>query len=288
VLLTYDRALRSGDPAELPALQVLITRYNLPITDFRAKVAITDAASQRRWIEARLPLFTSFCLPSVLAQKKRPDLWLLGLDPASREVVAPVIEAVGDYSWIVPVWSDHATWAESVKRETVNRLDDSHTHVVLTRLDSDDAIHKTFFRRVAEYAASVQTRRAGVSEFWITFPIGADYYKRRCFLRLYPGNAFQSVVKTRDGLVAHRRLMASHPTVLRSKDAVFQAVTSVPMWLRNIHGGNVTSAHRHDAKIALAPTRYVLRQFGVTVERPTLLERLNQSLRHFQPRAGGG
>src|SRR5688500_7922876 len=128
MLLVHDHTLNLPDAAaKLPAVHVLLTRYKLPIPGLRAREGISDRVERQRWLEARLPLFTSCCLPSVLAQTKRPDLWLLGFDGHSRDAVAPVIEAVKGYSWIVPVWQDEAndpfaSWFFGIRREVLGRL----------------------------------------------------------------------------------------------------------------------------------------------------------------------
>ncbi len=269
MLLVHDNTLRLPDAAPaLPALHVLLTRYNLPIRGFQAKVGNTGRAERQRWLDARLPLFRSFCLPSVLAQTRRPDLWLLGFDGESRDAVAPVIDAVEGHSWIVPVWQDEsgdpiALWTSAVKREVSVRLQSGHSHVIATRLDNDDALQRTYSKHVHGYASLVAHSRPELQEFWITFPFGIDYLDKSCFLRVYPENAFQSLVMTRTRFVEKARLMGVHSSVLRKGYTVFPAVTTSPMWLRNIHGGNVMSARNRRAKFALVPTDKVLRQFGL-------------------------
>jgi hypothetical protein len=269
MLLTHDNSLLSPDGApKLPALQVLLTRYNLPIPGFQAKVGVANRAERQRWLDARLPLFRSFCLPSVLAQTKRPDLWLLGFDGASRDAVAPVIDSIKVHSWIVPVWQDESgdpisSWFSAIKREVSLLLQSDHSHIIFTRLDNDDALELTFSKHVYEHACVVSHSRPELQEYWITFPFGVDYFNKRCFLHFYPENAFQSIVMTRARFVERPRIMGTHSSVLRKGFTVFQSVTRCPMWLRNIHGGNVTSARSGRAKLALVPTHRVLRQFGL-------------------------
>jgi hypothetical protein len=200
MLLIHDRALASRESdLSLSALHVLITRYNLPIRDFQAKVGATSAAERKRWLEARLPIFKSFCLPSVVGQAKRPDLWLLGFDVGSKDALAPVLDAIKEHSWIVPVWQGtagdgHPTWSAGIRSETLRRLDHGHTHIIMSRLDNDDAIDRTYFEYIARYASIVTSARPDLVEFWLMFPFGVDFVQSRCFLRLYPGSAFQSIV----------------------------------------------------------------------------------------------
>src|SRR3712207_712144 len=101
--LWYDSVYDGSDRSELPAFHVVLTRYNMEFGRGKVKRRWANA-ERRRWLEHRLRLFTTFCLPSMLSQRRRPDVWLLGFDGQSPEAVEPVLEVVKDHPWIVPVW----------------------------------------------------------------------------------------------------------------------------------------------------------------------------------------
>src|SRR5215204_3128119 len=92
-----DSVYHPAEKLVLPAFQVVATRYNLALKHFRAKAGISQDADHQRWLDERLKLFTTFCLPSMLNQKRRPHLWLLGMDGESRDAVAPVLDAIKDH-----------------------------------------------------------------------------------------------------------------------------------------------------------------------------------------------
>jgi hypothetical protein len=267
MLLSHDKALLTAGAAEYSGLHILVTRYNLRTKD--------DISSEekKRWLDDRLPLFRDFCLPSVLAQTKTPDLWILGFDGETRDLVEPVLDAVKEHSWIIPAWqrrigNSYEHWSRAVRRELRPRLPTSLSHVALTRLDNDDALGRTYIEQVAGYSRKVATNRPDLEEFWILFPLGADYVKKRCFFNVYPGNAFPTVVTRRRIILKKERFFVDHSTLLSGDYTVFLPVTSAPMWLRNIHGGAILNSRSGQARLAFVPTRAALRQFGL--DRDTL------------------
>jgi len=288
MLLSHDPSLIARGDAQYTALHILVTRYNL-----RTGRDISRAEKQR-WLEGRLPLFQDFCLPSVLAQTKRPDLWILGFDGEEPELVEPVLDTVKEYSWIVPAWQKkngnfYESWGRSIRREIRPHLHDALSHVALTRMDNDDSLGRTFIEEVAGYSRTVSTNRPDLDEFWILFPLGADYVNKRCFLHVYPSNAFPTVVRKRRKLLKRERFFVDHSTLLSGNYTVFLPVTTAPMWLRNVHEGTILNSRARRARFALVPTRAALRQFGL--DRDSLEKRRpdgwKTSVRRFLKSVGG-
>ena len=266
--LCRDQVFVPEGAKPLPAtFRVLITRYNVARPGFRARAGISNAAEHRRWLDERLKLFKSFCLPSVLKQTMQPDLWALGLDGDEREAVQPVLDAVRSYPWIVPAWQErqgesHETEAQSFARVIVPRVMHDHSHVMLTRVDNDDSLGREYLSYASVYAAAVRARNPALDDFWICFPFGADYFERRCWVWVYPGNPFLSRVQTRERFLERQVYWVEHTKVLRPNYPLFLPLTTEPMWLRNFHGGNV-KPNRFGGRLRFVPTNEVLRNFGV-------------------------
>lgn len=124
----------------------LITRYNVPLEGWekdRQGASTRDEA----WLEHRLKLFRSYCLPSVLAQTETQFTWLLYVDeqtPAmSRKALS---ETVKPYTFIrlKPV-----DGYDACLRDIDLSLKEAESAFVITsRLDNDDALGRNFIKTV--------------------------------------------------------------------------------------------------------------------------------------------
>ena len=241
------------DPAKslprLSAFQIVVTRYNLVRASFGGGGAI-EPANRQDWLKRRLEIFQSVCLPSMLSQVKRPDLWLLEFDGSSRDAVQPVLDVVRDHEWIVPAWQNIGADGKPERRpdylgrEILPRLQPSHTHVIMTRLDSDDALNVMFLEALTSYAAAVASRHRDLEDFWVLFPVGAKYWSHECRLLVYSNNPFLSSVHTIGSFLSKPKYFGDHAKVFR-RGRVFLPVTREPMWMQIAHGSNVRNRPSH-------------------------------------------
>lgn len=110
-----------------PAMHVIVTRFAVP----RAEPATADLFRDRRWLERRLDLFRRFFVPSV-EPLGVPAILLCGSDVA--EFVAA---RIADLPWArVEVQDSWRGGWRGAPGET------------LTRMDSDDALHRGWFAAV--------------------------------------------------------------------------------------------------------------------------------------------
>jgi hypothetical protein len=210
------------------------------------------------------------CIPSVLSQVDRPDLWLLGFADEWRDDAAPALDAVKDHPWIVPVWQQktstvHERVFECFQRKIHSRLNDTFTHVITTRLDNDDAINRYFTQHLAQYTAAVAHKEPELEDFWISFPFGANYHGSVSRIYTNPTNHFLSRVQT----VRHFRatemstaLVINHNRLFEGR-RVFLPITTDPMWLEVVHDSNVTHASARTELLKFKRAEAVLARFGV-------------------------
>ncbi len=287
-----DSVYHPSDGFDLSAYQVVLTRYNLRSGQVKT-AARAEERKRRRWLETRLELFTTFCLPSMVNQPRRPDVWLIAFDGESPEAVQPVLEAIKEHPWIVPAWQRAVDGIfEDIgaisSREILARLPPGDTRLITTRLDNDDAVNRHFLEHVRSYAASVLHYEPGSDDFWLVFPIGADYFNRRCRFYVSPNNAFCTRVQSVASLSEYLETVHAfqHARLFLSGCKVFLPMTTDPMWIRNFHGGNASFASFTDRRnFTAAATRTVLRQCGIHIEReskpiwPNLFERTPEGRR---------
>lgn len=106
---------------------VLLTRFAVP----RREPGSSEAYRNRTWLEERLGLFRRFYVPSV-SQLEVPAILLCG-----SEVATFVADRIADVEWArVEVQDDwHGGWQAEQDQ-------------IVTRLDSDDAVHRGWFEAV--------------------------------------------------------------------------------------------------------------------------------------------
>jgi hypothetical protein len=267
----------------LPALSVVMTRFNMAVPGFRGLAQLTSEAAFDEWIRARMPIFESVCFSSLRAQVKVPDAWLLGFDAVSPERVERVTAMMQPFPWMRPVWQrvnsagEHESARSSFLREIKGLLTPAHRYLISTRVDNDDALGQGYVDARDRFCASVVERHPELEDFWITFPLGAQLSPTA--LRLYPqnGNPFLShCARVDDGRWTTRRtaLDARHNRVFE-EGVVFKAVTRAPMWLQYVHPTNVINSEK-PALSELRDADTELRRFGLDpreIERNGLFER---------------
>ena len=248
---------------------------NVILTPYAMVVGWNARAAQRRAyvnsLASRLQTFEAFCIPSVLNQHQRPDYWLLGVATEWREQVTPALNAVGAHPWIKPVWQQQSR--EPVfapfQNEILSLLESSFSHVITTRLDNDDAINRWFIHHMKQYSAAVAHQHPELEDFWISFPFGAHYYEGDYRIYTNPANHFISRVQTVDHFTAAEMstvLVINHTRLLLPGEGrrVFLPITTDPMWLEVVHGGNASHAAARPELLQFKRPRTVLARFGVS------------------------
>ena len=265
--------LRRDGIFERGARYPIIRAFNVLLTPY-AMVVGWNPGAKRKAFRASLPsrfrVFQSICVPSVCSQAVQPDLWLLGFADIWRDDATPVLDAVKEHPWIVPVWQQtsptgHERVFACFQREIRSRLNDTFSHVITTRLDNDDAINRSFTQHLAEYSAAVVHKEPELEDFWISFPFGANYHGSVSRIYTNPANHFLSRVQA----VSHftttemsTALVINHNRVFEGR-RVFLPITTDPMWLEVVHDDNVTHASARTELLKFKRPETVLARFGV-------------------------
>jgi hypothetical protein len=280
VALCRDGSYQPGpDPPRLAATHVIYTRFSVAmprvkITTFDGRSTLADAKDPVPWLKNRIHLFNRFCLPSVLNQTKRPDLWMIAFSEIGKEALEPFLETLKRYPWIVPIWQrrrgdEYERDSGTFYREYRRRIDRRSTHVITARLDSDDAIDRSFLEDVDRYATAVVAKNHGSDDFWVSFPIGMQLAGGECRLYNSLTNHFLCHVQTIEAFKARKPYTGGHVSVFE-RGPVHVAVTEGPMWLEIIHGSNAANRARRELPLLASPAK-LLARCGVEV---TLSDRM--------------
>ncbi len=136
----------------------IITRFNLKSsqsnwkTDKNNSVTLSD-----EWLEHRINLFKTYCLPSIISQTNKNFIWLIYFDSDTPEKYKKIIELLlGTYkSFILPKYvSSYDKFLTSYTQDILNLLHPEKEFVITTRIDNDDVLHKNYIDIVQKQFAN--------------------------------------------------------------------------------------------------------------------------------------
>ena len=212
----------------------LLTRFNLPM-GFTPAVHLEPA-----WLERRFELFERYCLPSVAGQLDQDFIWLLLLDertpPSFRSRMRKLAAACAQARPVYLRPSDAVRQAvvETVVA-TVGRREPV-AHLITSRMDNDDAIHKRYMQRLHELFDRQALQ-------FVDFSHGYTYRLEDRTLRRYrhPSSPFVTLIEQ---CTSRPRTVfcAQHDAV--SKVGPLLRLDTPPGWLQTIHDRNTSNTAR--------------------------------------------
>jgi len=129
---------------------ILLTRFNLKINP--------DANSEQNqgltheWLEHRFKIFQELCLPSVLNQSKKDFLWIIFFDVHTPDAYKKRAQSLSQlYEKIRIIFIDGFKELNTSLKDLIKPFI-TDSHVITTRLDNDDIIHKDFLATIGKLA----------------------------------------------------------------------------------------------------------------------------------------
>jgi len=126
-------------------IHFLITRFNLKSTWSEDKNGIET--NTEAWLENRYHLYQKYCFSSVKNQKTKNFTWLVYFDSDTPNKYKEINNSMkSNFSNFVPVYkSSYNEFLDDIGKdlkEYINERRKIPTHVITTRLDNDDALHR--------------------------------------------------------------------------------------------------------------------------------------------------
>lgn len=260
-MLLRDAVHPVARPADVSLAHVVLTRFNVRM--FRDQSGIDSRAALASWVQDRTRIFIDVCLPGMVRQTRVPDLWLIGVDGLHQDLVEPLAEVCAPYSWIRLVPQAEGQDANEAMQEPLRSSDwSAFTHVVTTRLDCDDALAVDYLQSADTYARSVLAGPEPPQDFWVSFPLGAQLVGTEFSLYIHNRSHFLSRVTSADQAAQGGSVLdVPHSRIFRHPAPVYTPMTSTPMWVQNVHGGNVLNGANPEA-LSLGPSHQVAALFG--------------------------
>lgn len=228
----------------------ILTRFNLLIW---VKDKTGKEFDREKWLQKRLELFETFCLPSLAAQTCKEFTWILLVDAETPQPYRNRIMAYRDVCkqiLIIPVRREGGMqfakiMGEVVRKQLVEHNASSNDLCLTTYLDNDDSLHHNYIANVQELS-----RKSLSKPFFLSFDYGLQYYTEHALATRihYPNNHFMTAVEMA-GETKTCFGFGSHFLLEKNKVAKVVHITEKesPMWIEVIHEGNVDN----DVKMTL-------------------------------------
>jgi len=210
-------------------------------------------------LKKRMEVFKAVCLPSLLKQSWKNFYWVILIDsklPSDYKDELMSIASKHKFIRILEWKPDHyKLWKIDWLKDAGINIDVNH--IITTRLDDDDALHKSFTQTVQRYY-----KTGGYlvkSLMFITFPSGLIWNRIGMMMNPFSMN-FIALGMT---LIAATREYPinvygfNHAKLKNSYRARFKNPPYIYKWLTNKLGRTVTYRHFHVREImASLPTRF--------------------------------
>jgi len=136
----------------------VITRFNLKSAQSNWKTDKNNSETlSDEWLEHRINLFKSYCLPSLIHQSNKNFTWLIYFDSDTPDKYKKIIESLlGIYkSFILPKYvSSYDKFLTSYTQDVLDLLHSEREFVITTRIDNDDVLHEDYIDIVQKQFAN--------------------------------------------------------------------------------------------------------------------------------------
>lgn len=203
--------------------KVIGMRFSLPEKRFETLARIQSENRRNNWLKNRIKIFNNVTFKS-LEQHIDDDIKvLMFMSEKDRWVYKNLF--CSDINKFIPIYTDRTDINNLFIEETKKRVFPKRK-IILMRMDSDDAIHKDFFKGVDE--------RLNLNNYVIQ-PTGIMWNGSQGAVVRNKGNQFITIYtnKTISPFAFKHASVLQHRHVIVEKDK--------PMWLTYVHGRNVSN-----------------------------------------------
>jgi len=212
-------------------VHVIITHFNLDYSKTFKTVPLGQYKNPE-WLKERFYLFENFCLPSMLSQTDKNFIWLCTFH---KETPEPFLSKIKEYHEKCPqmeviFYDEYSKYRQNIVNIIKDKVEQK-SYLVTTRLDNDDSFAIDYIENIHKHL--YQTKKG----YFIDFIYGYIYdtQNKEVHYQKFRRNPFSSRVEKWEFAKTVR--MCAHDIINKYGDV--HVVNSKPMWIQNIHGGNV-------------------------------------------------
>ena len=208
----------------------LLTRYNVGIYDCKYKTKHKEKIQPEAWMQEREVLWHKYCRASIIAQTSKEFEHIVVYDDRTPKTPNGGTKVFG----------------RNFRKASIDtiraKLDGTETHLVTTRIDCDDSVHKKHVEKIQEWFRRKQ--KTGI----VTFPYGYVYniQKERLHSVKEESNHFLTLVekiKWDDKWPKFKTVLCRRHTDILTKFKVHR-LELTPMWCEIVHENNVSNHSR--------------------------------------------
>lgn len=244
-------------------LFITMTRFDVVMPSTPGAAALRSEGRLEPWTAERVEIFRRTCLPSMLQQQPRPHAWIILFDKRVTPPVAQLLEELLDHDWIIPMlFGDD--WAKHYADETRDVLRRRFGHrqprfLACTRLDSDDAIHRSFHGVTDLAISKLRKTWTADTSLCLNYPYGVMWCgdmprirlkEKQFFALVEPFDSFRTPYRW-----AHTKIDQHVP--------VLDVFTEQPMWVYHAHHQNISGDKSCEPFERFAEPERILAYFGL-------------------------
>jgi len=209
---------------------IIITRFNIKHEEWKNKVRNTN---WEKWMKERVKIFKKYCSPSVANQSTNEFVWLVCIDPNTKDKYRKsILEEKSKSKSIEVIEVDSLkSLTKDVKSYILNNVEEEF--VITSRLDNDDAIEKNFVKDIQDMFDKQSYKPISMAKGFQLI-LGEENRLRKINT---PNGPFMSLIESVSG---------SMKTVYGKKhyewnDSLTKIVNDEPRWIQVIHRKNVSN-----------------------------------------------
>lgn len=231
----------------------LITRFNLPNKGWQQDKN-NNPVQNEEWLDYRIQLFETYCLPSIKHQTCKDFVWVVYFDANSPDFLLHKIrEWQYECENFVPQYSDDydTCLGYEMSEHISNMLPADTGFIITTRIDNDDAFHKEAIQCIQEHFTPQDNIIIDIEDGYC-FNMANGVLTKHTF----KSNQFVSFIEQKKQVygTVYRE---GHPAWIEK--AKFVSIKNKRLWLQVVHEKNIVNAMK--GKICL--NAQVIKNFNV-------------------------
>lgn len=233
----------------------VLTHFNLKLSRDGERCYTTDKNNQHTqndsWMDERIRLFETYCLPSIKAQTNSNFTWLVFLDKDTADTYKKKFDNYhSEFPNCVPVYIGPASWESLyLKVDPILReyLDSDDQYIITTNIDNDDSFHEDMVDKIQN--AFIEHKKEALYRFVYGYQFFEDM--RFAMKMRYPHNHFLTLVTKITNEPIKPITNYGHAGAHRVLPYI--DIKTTPTWIEVVHGTNVNNSLRVKFKIRYVP-----------------------------------
>ena len=209
-------------------VHLLLTRFNV--------IGGRVHSISNGWLEHRLKLFQSLCLPSVASQSDQGFVWLIFVDESTNMDIVGRLGAFQRDRFFEICFCPR--FDRRYFGDIVRAYSSGYDYVITSRLDNDDILHPSYIQRVRSGAIGDSKTGKFCERYWVNLNNGYRLSSCGLYRMRAMSNSFISLVEPVNGQYKLATVYAVNHTRAITI-APIRSVECTGSWIQVIHGYNL-------------------------------------------------